>query len=144
MIQQLLNSNAMLSELLEYSRYFGIPVGNLPKDPTMFVSDLTFARYFLPTDARCGPCKAVSFKCSGISTDTTISCGARHRTNRIWAGKKRLRIDLVSRLIACFFRVLYRLNISLLPTGWIRKSRRTPGVELVNKWHVHWIKSNRS
>ncbi|XP_039270554.2 DNA polymerase epsilon catalytic subunit A-like [Styela clava] len=47
LVQQFLNLCPLLDQLLKYSRYFCVPVGNLPLDPSLFVADLTFARYLL-------------------------------------------------------------------------------------------------
>lgn len=45
MIQHYLNVDIILQAMLEQCRYFHIPLGNLPKDPTLFGCDLFFARH---------------------------------------------------------------------------------------------------
>ncbi|CAK8688654.1 unnamed protein product [Clavelina lepadiformis] len=45
MIQNFLNSKLTILHLLEQSRYFHLPVGNLTNDPSMFGADLFFTRH---------------------------------------------------------------------------------------------------
>nr|CAB3265004.1 DNA polymerase epsilon catalytic subunit A-like [Phallusia mammillata] len=45
MLQHFLNSELIVPQLLEYSRYFHIPVGNLPRDPSLYGADLFFTRH---------------------------------------------------------------------------------------------------
>ncbi|XP_046401826.1 DNA polymerase epsilon catalytic subunit 1 [Ischnura elegans] len=45
MIRHYLSSESMLNLTLEQCRYFRVPVGNLPRDPTLFGADLFFARH---------------------------------------------------------------------------------------------------
>jgi hypothetical protein len=45
MIQHYLNADLTLQAMIEQCRYFHIPVGNLPKDSTLFGCDLFFARH---------------------------------------------------------------------------------------------------
>ncbi|XP_013399576.1 DNA polymerase epsilon catalytic subunit A [Lingula anatina] len=45
MVQHYLNLEIVLQTMMEQCRYFHIPLGNMPKDPTMFGCDLFFARH---------------------------------------------------------------------------------------------------
>jgi len=47
MVQHYLNVPLILQAMLEQCRYFHIPVGNLPKDTTLFGCDLFFARHLM-------------------------------------------------------------------------------------------------
>lgn len=45
MIRHYLNSERLLELMVEQSRYFHVPLGNIPADPTIFGADLFYARY---------------------------------------------------------------------------------------------------
>lgn len=43
-VRHYLNSERVLDLMAEQSRYFHVPIGNMPADPALFGSDLFFAR----------------------------------------------------------------------------------------------------
>ena len=45
LISHFLNLSTILINMLEQSRYFQIPIGNLPEDTPLFACDLFFARH---------------------------------------------------------------------------------------------------
>lgn len=45
MIRHYLNVESVLELSIEQCRYFMVPLGNLPKDPSIFGTDLYYARY---------------------------------------------------------------------------------------------------
>ncbi|KAL1514239.1 hypothetical protein ABEB36_003526 [Hypothenemus hampei] len=47
LVRHYLNSESALEIMTEQSRYFHIPVGNLPEDPAIFGSDLFYARHLI-------------------------------------------------------------------------------------------------
>ncbi|XP_066147109.1 DNA polymerase epsilon catalytic subunit 1 [Euwallacea fornicatus] len=47
LIRHYLNSESALDIMIEHSRYFHIPVGNLPEDTAIFGADLFFARHLI-------------------------------------------------------------------------------------------------
>lgn len=47
LIRHYLNSEKVLDLMTEQSRYFHLPVGNMPQDPALFGSDLFYARHLL-------------------------------------------------------------------------------------------------
>ncbi|XP_048486026.1 DNA polymerase epsilon catalytic subunit 1 [Plutella xylostella] len=46
-VRHLLNLRAMLRLTVEQCRYYHVPIGNLPADPTLFAADLFYARHLL-------------------------------------------------------------------------------------------------
>ncbi|CAG9128383.1 unnamed protein product [Plutella xylostella] len=46
-VRHLLNLRAMLRLTIEQCRYYHVPIGNLPADPTLFAADLFYARHLL-------------------------------------------------------------------------------------------------
>ncbi|KAF5305758.1 hypothetical protein FQR65_LT07654 [Abscondita terminalis] len=47
LIRHYLNSEKVLDFITEQCRYYHLPIGNLPVDPTLFASDLFFARHLI-------------------------------------------------------------------------------------------------
>ncbi|KAB0803610.1 hypothetical protein PPYR_00580 [Photinus pyralis] len=47
LIRHYLNSERVLEFITEQCRYYHLPIGNLPTDPTLFASDLFFARHLI-------------------------------------------------------------------------------------------------
>lgn len=45
MIGHYMNSQTMLANMIEQSRYYQVPIGNLPVDAPLYASDLFFARH---------------------------------------------------------------------------------------------------
>ena len=45
MIGHYMNSNTILANMIEQSRYFQVPIGNLPKDSSLYACDLFYARH---------------------------------------------------------------------------------------------------
>ena len=45
MVKHYIKADAYLDNTIEQCRYFHVPVGNLPKDPTSFGADLFYARH---------------------------------------------------------------------------------------------------
>jgi DNA polymerase epsilon subunit 1 len=45
MLRHYLNSETILELTAEQARYFHVPLGNLPADPTIFAADLFYARH---------------------------------------------------------------------------------------------------
>lgn len=47
LIRHYLNSESLLEVITEQCRYYHLPIGNLPADPTLFASDLFFGRHLM-------------------------------------------------------------------------------------------------
>eukprot|EP00731_Ephydatia_muelleri_P013509 Em0007g819a len=47
MVQQFLNLQAWVHNQLEQSRYAHVPLGNLPRDPALFIADVFYARHLV-------------------------------------------------------------------------------------------------
>jgi DNA polymerase epsilon subunit 1 len=47
MLRHYLNSETILELTAEQARYFHVPLGNLPADPTIFAADLFYARHLM-------------------------------------------------------------------------------------------------
>jgi len=47
LVRHYLNSESALDIMVEQSRYFHIPVGNLPEDAAIFGADLFYARHLI-------------------------------------------------------------------------------------------------
>jgi DNA polymerase epsilon subunit 1 len=45
MIGHYMNSNTILANMIEQARYFQVPIGNLPKDSSLYACDLFCARH---------------------------------------------------------------------------------------------------
>ena len=45
MIGHFMNSNTILANMIEQSRYYQVPIGNLPKDTSLYACDLFYARH---------------------------------------------------------------------------------------------------
>lgn len=47
LVRHYLNSERVLSLMIEQSQYFHLPLGNMPSDPALFGSDLFYARHLV-------------------------------------------------------------------------------------------------